>query len=55
MIKQVRIYLAEEAHKAAKSAAAQEGITLAAWIESAIKEKLDKEQRTTKKEGKKAT
>ncbi len=45
MAKTVRIYLSDEAHAQAKSRAALEGVTLAAWIEAAIKDALAKPQK----------
>lgn len=51
MAKTVRVYLSDEAHAQAKASAALGHVTLAAWIEAAINEKLQREQ---KKGGKKA-
>lgn len=45
MAKTVRIYLSDEAHAQAKARAALEGVTLAAWIETAIKDALTKPQK----------
>lgn len=45
MRKTIRIAIEDEAHKQAKIGAAQSGITLAAWIEAAISEKLQREQK----------
>jgi predicted HicB family RNase H-like nuclease len=50
MAKTVRVYLSNEAHAQAKAAAALQGVTLAAWIEAAIMEKL--ERPAPKKKGK---
>jgi hypothetical protein len=53
MRKTIRIAIEDEAHKAAKSAAALQGMTLAAFIEAAIMEKIQrpapKPARSTKK------
>ena len=50
MTKQVRIYLPDEVHAQAKARAALEGVTLAAWIETALTEALAKPQKKTQKE-----
>ena len=42
MRKTIRIAIEDDAHKQAKARAALEGVTLAAWIEAAIAEKLTK-------------
>ena len=42
MTKQVRVMLADEVHAQVKSRAALAGMTLAAWIEAAIADKLGK-------------
>lgn len=42
MIKQVRVLIEDDLHAQAKSHAALEGVSLAAWIEAAIKAQLAK-------------
>lgn len=51
MVKTIRVIIEEDLHKQAKARAALEGVSLAAWIATAIEAQLAKPQ---KKGGKKA-
>ena len=52
MTKQVRVMLADEVHAQVKSRAALAGMTLAAWIEAVIADKLGKPTPKTPTKGK---